>query len=79
MKTIGRGEIIEMRGQYFDWSWRQGVVDGTSYLVMIKDEDQTNSFRFGSPYSYHKKYPEVDELQYYTELIDLFKAEFGIW
>ncbi len=46
---------------------------------MIKEEDQTNSFRFGSPYFYHKAYPEVDELQYYTELIDLLKAEFGIW
>lgn len=55
------------------------VSDGEGYSVQVKNRGKVNEFGYSNPESYLKKYPEIDELIYMCEILDLIKSEFHIW
>lgn len=55
------------------------VSDGEGYSVQVKNRGKVNEFGYSNPESYLKKYPEIDELIYMCEILDLIKSEFNIW
>jgi hypothetical protein len=55
------------------------TTDGVAYYFQVSNQFKSNSFAYGSPCSYQKRYPEVDELIYVCELIEIIKSEFDIW
>lgn len=78
-KMRDRGHVELVDGEYqLIWNSKQ-IMDGISYKVQIKTEKTSNEIGYGNPESYLKYYPEVDELIYFNELLDIIKSEFGIW
>ena len=55
------------------------ILDGVSYDVKIKNINQQNEFHYPNPESYLKKYPNVDELISFKELLDLLRNDFKIF
>ena len=39
----------------------------------------SNEIYYGNPESYIKMYPEVDELLFFSELLNVIKSEFNMW
>ena len=83
-----RGEIekVEEKGSrgrtdsYYTYTSQfGGPSDGESFFVQVKYGGKTNEFSFSNPDSYLKKYPEVDELNYIHEIMELIREEFEIW
>jgi len=65
-----------------DYALRNSILlvsDGEGYTVQVKNRGKVNEFRYSNPESYLKKYPEIDELIYMCEILDLIKSEFHIW
>lgn len=55
------------------------VSDGEGYSVQVKSRGKVNEFYYSNPESYLKEYPEIDELIYMCEILDLIRNEFHIW
>jgi hypothetical protein len=71
-----RGKIIE------EYEYEKGqisILDGEGFKVQAKGYNRTNSFEFSNPDSYLKYYPEIDELIYMCEILNIIRNEFGIW
>ena len=54
------------------------VLDGTSYLVKYKSGKQVNEFNYSNPETYLKTYPEIDELNYFIDILNYIRKEFDI-
>lgn len=46
---------------------------------MAKNSNKVNYFEYSNPERYHEIYPEIDELAFVVELIDIVREGFGIW
>jgi len=78
-KLKSKGEITFERGEY-DIIWKKkSPLDGIGYETFFKDGERSNYFDFGNYDSYLKDYPEVDELNYYSEIMKILNNEFNIW
>lgn len=57
------------------------ILDGHSYTVQIQSETwkKSHTFSYDNPESYLKHFPEIDELIYMNEILDIVKNEFNIW
>jgi hypothetical protein len=75
-KKIHRGKEIEA---YELTNKRSSILDGERFKVQVKGWNKTNEFEFSNPDGYLKHYPEIDELKYMYEILDLIRTEFGIW
>lgn len=54
------------------------VLDGTGYLVKYKSGQQQNEFNYSNPESYLMHYPEIDELNYFVDILKYIRQEFNI-
>lgn len=69
---IEDGEIISSTSM-------SNFLDGFSYYVKIKNGKQENEIEYSNPESYLKKYPNVDELISFKELLDVLRDDFKIF
>ncbi len=65
--------------KYIPLSLRTSVLDGVGYSFMAKNSNKVNYFEYSNPERYHEIYPEIDELAFVVELIDIVREGFGIW
>jgi hypothetical protein len=78
-KMKKRGNVELVNGEYrLKWIAKE-IMDGVGYKVQITANKKFHEVDFENPESYLKHYPDVDELVYFNELLDLIKSEFGIW
>lgn len=54
------------------------VLDGTGYLVKYQFGKNRNEFDYNNPESYLKKYPEIDELINFVDILKYIRKEFNI-
>lgn len=66
------GEILSSTSRSF-------VLDGVDYYTFIKNNTDQNEFEYDNPESYLQKYPNVDELISFQELLNLIRNEFKIF
>lgn len=66
------GEILSSTSQTY-------VVDGVDYYILIRNNLLQNEFEYDNPESYLQKYPNVDELISFQELLNLIRNEFKIF
>lgn len=55
------------------------ITDGEGFKAQLKGWNKTNEFSYSNPDSYLKYYPEIDELIYICEILNIIRNEFGIW
>ena len=53
--------------------------DGIGYTAFIRNYNKVNQFSFTNAESYLKYFPDVDELNSYSSLLNLIRIEFNIW
>ena len=87
-KLESRKEVIKQidtsrRGEISIFYWtpisKMSTTDGESFFVQVKTYNGTNTFSYGNPDLYLKRYPNVDELIYMCEILDIIRTEFNIW
>ena len=71
-----RGKAFE---EYLSSERRIMITDGTGFLIKVKHKEEANYFKYSNPESYLKHYPEIDELIYMREILNIIRKEFGIW
>ncbi len=76
VKKIHRGKEIE---EYELINNLILIADGEGFKIQVKDWDRNNDFYFSNPGSYLEHYPEIDELIYICEILNLIRTEFHIW
>lgn len=54
------------------------ILDGTGYSTIYKSGKNHNEFHYSNPESYLKKFPEVDELTSFVEILKYIRKEFKI-
>ena len=70
--------VIDMGEEVLSWQ-KTSILDGNSYVVLVKNGNRFKKIAYSNPESYLKIYENVDELIYFNELLNLVKTEFGIW
>ena len=71
--------IHEMDGEKV-LSWKQSsILDGQGYDVHFRGGKFLNRVYYSNPESYLRIYENVDELLYFSELLNLLRSEFGVW
>lgn len=70
------GKIVEV---YESSSTQIAILDGEGFNVQVKGWNGNNEFYYSNPDSYLKYYPEIDELIYICEILNLIRVEFQIW
>ena len=75
-KTKERGEIIE---EYDLENNKMLIMDGESFKIQVNCWNKKNEFKFSNPNIYLKEFPEVDELIFMSEILNIVRDEFGIW
>jgi hypothetical protein len=86
-KLVNRGDIQKnektRKGKKtIEYTFLNRVVafsDGEGFEVQVRLSNRSNKFRYSNPYSSLKYCPNIDELIYMCEILDLVKKEFGIW
>ncbi|AZB30385.1 hypothetical protein [Chryseobacterium balustinum] len=78
LKKINKTYQIE-DGEIYSSTSRLSVLDGQSFYVQIKRGKAENQFNYYNPESYLEKYPNVDELLSFKELLDLIRTEFKVF
>ncbi len=54
--------------------------DGVRYIVFIRNNNNNvNQFSFANEEAYLKYFPDVDELNSYSRLLNLIRTQFNIW
>lgn len=71
-----RGKVSE---EYLASKERVMIMDGSGFIVSVKQQEKVNHFQYSNPESYLKHYPENDELIYMCEILNIIRDEFGIW
>jgi len=78
-KFRSKGKIIIDEGEYnILWKLKTSI-DGIGYQAFFKDGDKVNSYVFDNYKSYKVDFPDIDELNYYSEIMEIIKNEFEIW
>ncbi|MBO6201651.1 MAG: hypothetical protein J6N74_08540 [Chryseobacterium sp.] len=54
------------------------MLDGTGYFVKYQAGKQKNDFNYSNPESYLKNFPEIDELNYFVDILKYIRKEFNI-
>jgi hypothetical protein len=70
-----RKEVATKRGKGYEV---MVVTDGSSYILSLKKGDKFISYSFHEPWTYSQKYPDVDEVRKYSEIISALEKEFQI-
>ena len=61
-------------------SWKKSsILDGQGYDVHIRWGKNFNRIYYSNPESYLRIYENVDELVYFSQLLNLLRTEFGVW
>ncbi len=76
VKKKYRGKEIE---EYELMNKQIAILDGEGFKVQVKGWNRANEFEFSNPDGYLKHYPEIDELNYMCEILELIRTEFHIW
>ncbi|WP_196888256.1 hypothetical protein [Aureivirga sp. CE67] len=76
VKMIHRGKEIE---EYELINMQVAILDGEGYKIQVRGRNKTNEFEFSNPNGYLNHYPEIDELNYMCEILNLIRTEFDIW
>ena len=76
VKKMHRGKEIE---EYDFTNKKVAIIDGEGFEVQAKGWNKKNKFEFSNPDGYLKHYPEIDELIYMCEILNIIRTEFGIW
>lgn len=74
--TNRRGEISKF---YYLPIVKTTTVDCESFYFQAKTQNRVNAFYYHCPKSYLRKYPDIDELIYVNEILDIIQTEFNIW
>ncbi|MBW8523891.1 hypothetical protein K0U91_01450 [Chryseobacterium chendengshani] len=78
LKKINKNYLIE-DGEIYSSTTIISTLDGESFYVKIKNSSGENEINYSNPESYLKKYPDVDELISFQELLHLIRNEFKIF
>ena len=86
-KLVTRGNVEKVVYKYRDKEVEEyefsnqkiSILDGESFKVQINSWNRVNEFEFSNPDGYLKHYPEIDELIYMCEILNLIRTEFDIW
>lgn len=86
-KLVTRGNVEKVKKPYHgkkigEYALKSKVLlisDGEGFKVQVNGSNRTNEFYYSNPDSYLKEYPEIDELNYMCEILDLIRTEFHIW
>jgi len=70
-----RKEVTTNRGKGYEV---MVVTDGSSYILKLKKDDRFIGYSFHEPWTYSQKYPSVDEVRKYSEIIGTLEKEFQI-
>lgn len=54
------------------------VMDGTGYEVKYKNGKIENTFNYSNPRSYLEKFPEIDELKSFVNILDFIDKRFEV-
>ena len=76
VKKKYRGKEIE---EYELMNKKIAILDGDGFKAQVKAWNRANEFEFYNPDEYLKHYPEIDELNYMSEILNLIRTEFNIW
>lgn len=86
-KLVTRGNVEKVKKKYrgkeieeYELMNKQiAILDGEGFKVQVKGWNRANEFEFSNPDGYLKHYPEIDELNYICEILELIRTEFHIW
>ncbi|MBW7676403.1 hypothetical protein [Chryseobacterium chendengshani] len=78
LKKINKNYLIE-DGEIYSSTTIISILDSESFYVKIKNSSRENEINYSNPESYLKKYPDVDELISFQELLHLIRNEFKIF
>lgn len=78
LKKANKNYQIE-DGEIYSTSTRLSTLDGESFYVKIKSINRENEINYFNPESYLEKYPNVDELISFQELLNLIRTEFKVF
>lgn len=53
--------------------------DGIGYIAFVRNYNEVNQFSFANAEAYLEHFPEVDELNSYSSLLNLIRTQFNIW
>ena len=70
-----RKEVTTKRGKGYEVIV---VTDGSSYNLKLKSLDKVVQFSFHEPWTYSQKYPDVEEIKKYSDIISTLEREFQI-
>ncbi len=76
---LRKNSIVFEDGKYGISKQIKRVTDGNSYKVFVRNSKIENNFSFDNPENYLDSYPNVDELQSYSQLLSIIKKEFNLW
>lgn len=87
LKKRGEVERIEYKRKgkknvkYETVSSQVAFLDGQIYTVQIQSKPwkKKHTFTYNNPESYLKDFPEIDEIIYMNEILNIIKNEFDIW
>lgn len=77
LKKINKNYQIQ-DGEIYSTSTSFSTLDGESFYVRIKSISRENEINYSNPESYLEKYPDVDELISFQELLNLIRIEFKV-
>jgi hypothetical protein len=86
-KIKGRDSIFKVKRKWkgkefveYESSYKtKSILDGTSYVIQVRDYEKKNEFSYSNPETYLKEYYNVDELIYVSEILNIVRKEFKIW
>ncbi|CAM3869192.1 MULTISPECIES: hypothetical protein [Flavobacterium] len=77
-KLRGKLEIDRLTNGEYEYSYKKTLaIDGTNYLVMVKNYNKRNKVTFDNPERYLKLYPNVDELIDFCNLLKIINSTFS--
>lgn len=78
LKKINKNYQIQ-DGEIYSTSTSFSTLDGESFYVRIKSISRKNEINYSTSESYLEKYPDVDELISFQELLNLIRIEFKVF
>jgi hypothetical protein len=70
-----RKEVTTKRGKGYEVL---NVTDGSSYDLTIKKGENIYNYSFHSPWTYSQKYPDVEEVRKYSDIVSTLESEFQV-
>ncbi len=78
-KLEGKVEILCEDGNY-NYLWhRLAFTDGVDYKVFVNSGKQSNYINYPNPESHLERFPEVDELISFNQVLETVRSGFYIW